>query len=195
MMKQQRLAIPHADLQLFLNVWSDAEAKALWPALHTLDWQQKAITLFGRAVMQPRLIAWYGDAGADYRYSGLLNIPQPWTPVLQAIRERVQSICQVDFNSVLGNWYRDGHDSVGWHSDDEPELGPQPIIASVSFGVTRRFSLQHKKDKALRFAIDLPNASLLLMQGETQQHYRHAVLKDKAVKDGRINLTFRQILR
>ncbi len=195
MVIEQRLTIPGADLCLFNHVWSDAEAHVIWPQLQALDWQQKAIRLFGRDVMQPRLVAWYGDAGANYRYSGVDNEPLPWAPVLLAIRDKIEPLCQARFNSVLCNFYRNGQDSVGWHSDDEPELGAKPIIASVSFGVTRPFLLQHKKDKSLRFSVELTNASLLLMQGETQKNYRHAVLKNNKVVDARINLTFRQILK
>ena len=192
-MLKQELAISDATLTLFEDVWTAAESQALFAQLQHLDWQQKTIKMFGRDVMQPRLVAWYGDAGADYRYSGVLNRALPWTPVLNHIRERVQAVTQRAFNSVLCNYYRDGQDSVGWHSDDETELGEKPIIASVSFGVMREFCLQHRKHKTARYAIALPDASVLLMAGETQKHYRHAVLKNTKISESRINLTFRMI--
>ncbi len=193
-MKPQHIALHGADITLYPALWTAHESQQIFEQLQTLRWQQKAIRLFGRSVMQPRLVAWYGDDGADYVYSGVRNIPLPWEPTLLALRERVQRIVPHTFNAVLCNFYRDGNDSIGWHSDDEKSLGPQPIIASLSFGATRVFRLQHKRDKTQKLAIELPDASLLLMQGATQKNYRHAIFKTKDPIGPRVNLTFRNIV-
>jgi alkylated DNA repair dioxygenase AlkB len=142
----------------------------------------------------PRLSAWYGDAGAVYTYSGLRLEPLPWTPVLLEIKQATERLSGTRFNSVLLNLYRDGQDSMGWHSDDEPELGPEPVIASVSLGALRRFVFQHKK-RRWRIALDLEPGSVLLMAGATQHHWRHALPKTRRPVAPRINLTFRTILR
>lgn len=159
-----------------------------------IAWQQDHLRIAERTVAVPRLQAWYGDAGAFYAYSGLSFAPLPWLPALQAIRERAESIAQNTFNSVLANLYRDQHDSVGWHADDERELGPAPVIASVSLGATRRFQLQHKRKKHLKFEIALQHGDVLVMQGELQQHWMHQVPKEKFPVGERINLTYRSIL-
>lgn len=188
------LPLPDASLTLFTSVWDSSESTTLLQTLQdTLAWRQKNIRLFGRDVMQPRLVCWYGDDGADYRYSGVSNQALPWTPELLEIKAKVESTCQIRCNAVLGNCYRNGQDSVSWHSDDEPELGSMPIIASVSLGAVRRFELRHKKRPEYRLKLDLPDASILLMAGQTQANYRHALPKQGSVQDVRINLTFRLI--
>ncbi|MFN6182160.1 MAG: alpha-ketoglutarate-dependent dioxygenase AlkB family protein, partial [Dolichospermum sp.] len=116
---------------------------------------------------------------------------EPWNTTLKFIKSKVEEIAKVSFNSVLINLYRHGKDSVSWHSDDEPELGKNPIIASVSFGATRRFSLRHKHSKNHKIAIDLTSGSLLLMQGETQHFWQHQIAKTAKEIQPRINLTFR----
>jgi alkylated DNA repair dioxygenase AlkB len=164
-----------------------------------IDWQQRSITLFGKQIPQPRLVAWYGDPGASYTYSGLTWEPLAWTEALRSLKSQVETAAgsmlgrRVEFNSVLLNLYRDGQDSMGWHSDDEPELERNPEIASVSLGATRRFALQHKRRKALKHRLDLTHGSLLVMAGETQHHWRHQVAKTTKVLEPRINLTFRYV--
>jgi alkylated DNA repair dioxygenase AlkB len=146
--------------------------------------------------LQPRLTAWYGDATARYSYSGLDLTPQPWTPALLALRTQVEQATGVTFNSVLLNLYRTGQDSMGWHADDEPELGPEPVIASISLGATRRFRLRPRHSQQLPHAplgLDLPSGSLLVMRGTTQQHWQHAVPKTARPVGPRLNLTFRTI--
>jgi len=171
-----------------------AEADALLAELKSsLPWSVHRIRLFGRSVDSPRLSAWIGDADAVYRYSGTDFLPHPWTPALSDLRSRLQVTLGVPFNSVLANLYRDGRDAMGWHSDDEPELGPAPVIASVSLGGVRRFLFKHKQDPALRAAFELPHGSLLVMAGETQRHYRHALPRTVKPVAPRINLTFRWI--
>ncbi len=171
-----------------------AEADRAFAVLRdTLGWEQHRIRLFGRSVESPRLSCWIGDPDAHYRYSGSDFAPRPWMPCLLELRGRIEQASGTHFNSVLANRYRDGRDSMGWHSDDEPELGREPIIASLSLGAPRRFRLRHRRDPALRWEIELPHGSLLLMQGPTQRNYRHDLPKTARPVGERINLTFRQV--
>lgn len=153
-------------------------------------WSQRVMHMYGREVAQPRLTAWYGDVA--YSYSGIVNEPLPFTPLLAAIRADLHELTEIDFNSVLLNYYRTGQDSIAFHSDDEPELGPEPIIASISFGAPRKFIFRHKIRRYPDVPTVLNDGSLLLMMGATQQNWFHGINKTK--QDGeRINLTFRQI--
>ncbi len=149
--------------------------------------------IFGRPRLVPRLVAWHGDPGATYTYSGTPHEPLPWTPALEQVRRRVQELSGLQFNAVLLNLYRDGRDGMGWHADDEPELGPDPAIASVSLGAVRRFCLRHRRRKGLRTDLSLPHGSLLLMTGATQGHWVHALPKTAVPVGERINLTFRRV--
>ncbi len=187
-------SLPGAHLD-YRPAWlAGAEADALFDALRSsLPWSVHRIRMFGRMVDSPRLSAWVGDADAVYRYSGTDFTPHPWTAALSDLRLRLQDELDTPFNSVLANLYRDGRDAMGWHSDDEPELGPQPVIASVSLGAARRFLLKHRQDPALRSALALPHGSLLVMAGDTQRHYRHALPRTARAVGPRINLTFRWI--
>ena len=169
-------------------------------ALHIYDclqrqlaWQEETIFVYGRLVKVPRLVCWYGDTAAEYTYSGVNHQPHPWTVLLKELKEKIEGVTGETFNSVLGNLYRDGHDSMGWHADKEKELGPEPFIASLSFGDSRYFILRHTKTKET-IKLELTNGSLLLMSGELQKVWRHCVPKTKQVKTPRINLTFRRIL-
>ncbi len=187
-------ALPGVHL-VYRPIWlPPIEADALLDDLRrTLPWSVHRIRIFGRQVDSPRLSAWIGDADAVYRYSGTDFTPHPWTDALSDLRLRLQDDLDTPFNSVLANLYRDGRDAMGWHSDDEPELGPQPVIASISLGGARRFVLKHKQDAALRAAYELPHGSLLVMSGDTQRHYRHALPRTAKPVAPRINLTFRWI--
>ncbi|NAX48765.1 alpha-ketoglutarate-dependent dioxygenase AlkB [Photobacterium halotolerans] len=156
----------------------------------SLDWQQEAITLYGRRVMQPRLQAWCGEA--SYTYSGLTMQLAPWTPALQQIKAACEQVANTRFNSVLANLYRNGQDSMGWHQDNEPELGPEPVIASVTLGDTRRFLLKHRRT-GQRIDFQLSHGSLLIMAGQTQVHWVHSVPKTTQPHSERINLTYRWI--
>jgi alkylated DNA repair dioxygenase AlkB len=158
-----------------------------------LEWRNQEIMLFGKPVMQPRLMDWYADPGVTYRYSGLTLAPKPWPAVLLALRERLEAHCRASFNSVLCNAYRDGQDSMGWHADDEPELGPEPLIASLNLGATRRFRVR-PKGGGDSLGVDLESGSLLLMSGRSQADYQHAVPKTRRAVAPRINLTFRRVL-
>lgn len=183
----------------FVRGWLPApEASALFDHLaHQVPWTRHRLRIFGRDVDAPRLSCWIGDPGASYRYSGATFAPHPWPDVLQPVRKAVSEAAGVPFNSVLANLYRDGNDAMGWHSDDERELGPQPVIASLSLGATRRFVLKARvADSAGRFTrhvIELPHGSLLVMAGDTQQNYRHALPRTARPTGPRINLTFRYI--
>jgi len=175
--------------------WLDDEpARALFDALRDgVAWRTERIRIAGRWYEQPRLVSWFGDADASYTYSGLTLSPEPWPATIAAVRARLVEETGTSFNSVLCNYYRDGHDSMGFHADDEPELGASPTIASVSLGATRRFALRHKRDKGARLDLDLPGGSLLVMSGTTQHFWRHGVPKRQPSVSGRINLTFRRI--
>jgi len=162
---------------------------SLWAGL---EWVQKEITLFGRRVMQPRLIAWYGDPSIEYRYSGLSLCATDWHPLLLELRLQLESFTACRFNSVLANAYRSGKDSMGWHRDNEKELGRQPCIASMSLGAERRFLIRDTGGRSS--AIVLEHGSLLLMKGECQQRYQHSLPKTRSQTGLRINLTYRRII-
>ena len=189
------LLLPRAELLFDPVFLPAAEATALLAQLTAeVAWEQRAIRLFGQEIPQPRLTAWYGDPDARYTYSGLAWEPRPWTAALRALRQRVEAATGARFNSVLLNQYRDGRDSMGWHADDEPELGPAPAIASLSLGATRRFRLRARPGpRPAPLSLDLPGGSLLLMRGPTQQHWQHALPKTSRPVGPRLNLTFRWV--
>lgn len=163
--------------------------------LDEIHWRQEKILLWGEERLQPRLSAWYGDAGSIYTYSGKTFEPLPWTETLLRIKIDIERVTGHRFNSVLLNLYRDQNDSVGWHSDDERELGNMPVIASLSLGETRIFRLRHKTRKDQKpVSIELTDGSLLLMAGGTQKHWQHTIPKERTARSARINLTFRTIL-
>lgn len=158
--------------------------------LRDTPWRHETVVVYGKRHLQPRLTAWYGEAG--YTYSGLRLAPMPLTPLLAELRGAVEAATGQRYNSVLLNYYRDGADSMGMHSDDEPELGPRPAIASLSYGATRTFILRHKQSKrTLKFA--LADGNLLLMAGVLQQHWLHGINKTAKPTGPRLNLTFRYI--
>lgn len=181
-----------AQIRLYPDWLPDATVM-LETLLTELDWQQESIVMFGRSIPEPRLVAWYGDEGAVYRYSGRTNRPQPWTPTLADLRDRVAQRTGSEFNSVLANLYRDGSDHMGWHSDDEPELGPEPTIASLSLGATRRFQFRPRPRGPIATTLELKNGSLLVMAGKTQTAYHHRIAPTQQPTGPRINLTFRNV--
>lgn len=156
------------------------------------SWKQESMNMYGRRVNFPRLTAWYGDSDKPYSFSGITLKPLPWTHELLDIKNRVELISGVKFNSVLLNFYRNGGDYISWHTDAEKELGINPVIASVNFGATRRFQLKHIKSEE-KVEIKLTHGSLLIMQGELQHFWKHQIVKTKKPTEERINLTFRFI--
>lgn len=159
-----------------------------------VPWEVHRIRMFGRWVDSPRLSCWIGDAGTGYVYSGARFEPRPWPEALAALRPRIDQAAGVAMNSVLANLYRDGRDAMGWHSDDEPELGPWPVIASLSLGGSRRFVFRHRRAPERKFELALEHGSLLLMAGDTQVDWKHALPRTARPVPPRINLTFRRIL-
>jgi len=189
------IELPDGEARLWPAAFDRAEAQRAFDDLRlAIAWHQEEILIFGERRPVPRLVAWHGDPGARYTYSGTVHEPLPWTPVLERIRDRVHRLTGAHFNSVLLNLYRDGRDGMGWHSDDEPELGPDPVIASVSLGDSRRFCLRHRRRKDRKLDLSLGHGSLLLMAGTTQHHWVHAVPKTSRPVGERINLTFRLVL-
>ncbi len=188
-------SISDGEVIIYPNFFEELESKQLLNELiSNINWRQDKIKMFGKEVDLPRLTAWYGDEGKSYKYSGIIMNSEPWIPALLLIKERIEKVIELNFNSVLANLYRNGKDYVSWHSDDEPELGNNPTIASVSFGVTRRFQLRHKLNKDLdTVEIALNHGSLLIMKGSTQHFWKHQVPKTSKVLKERINLTFRVI--
>lgn len=193
-----------AYLELYEGFLSSAETPALFAALmNEVPFAQRAIRIYGREVMQPRLVAWVGEPEAVYTYSGTLHVPSSFGATLLALRERVAEACAAPFNSVLCNLYRNGQDAMGMHSDKEPELGSDPIIASLSLGASRRFVLRHRSapsgprvkeggaNQHPPVDLVLNDGSLLVMRGTTQSVYRHGLPRERAVTEPRINLTFR----
>ena len=197
-MKHTLFNLHNADIQLFEDVFEPGESLYLYEQLRDKTaWQQDKITIAGNQINLPRLTAWYGEKDKTYVYSGIKNVPLEWTAELIMINNKINEIVppEIYFNSVLLNYYRSGKDSIGWHSDDERELGIEPCIASVSFGESRVFQLKPKYDKtAPIIEIELKHNSLLIMQGKTQHHWLHQIpkIKDKEISP-RINLTFRNI--
>jgi alkylated DNA repair dioxygenase AlkB len=201
------IPLPGAELR-YASAWLPPnEADALFAALHAeIAWETHRIRMFGREIDSPRRSCWIGDPGTAYTYSRTRFEPRPWPPALGPIRRKLAKALGVEFDSVLANLYRDGRDSMGWHSDDEPELGPEPVIASLSLGATRRFVFKAKsqtKPDAMvplpvateRLALELSQGSLLVMSGQTQARYLHALPATAKPVGARINLTFRRIVR
>jgi alkylated DNA repair dioxygenase AlkB len=185
-----------ADLKLMQGFYraplTEQYKKAL---LEEIVWSQEKIIIGGAERLQPRLSAWYGDEGKDYTYSGITLEPHRWSPTLLRIKQDIEAATGERFNSVLVNLYRNERDSVGWHSDNERELGSNPVIASLSLGEMRTFRFKHKTRKDLKtLSLPLSDGSLLLMAGTTQQFWRHAIDKEREAKGQRINLTFRNVL-
>lgn len=161
-----------------------------------VPWRQERILVWGKIYLQPRLIAWYGDSGSDYTYSGITLTPLPWTDLLLEIKSQIETVIAASFNSVLLNYYRDNRDSMGFHSDDEPELGLRPVIASLSLGEERTLIMKHKANKLVKpIRLKLASGSLLLMKGETQRNWAHGIAKESRPCGPRINLTFRRNIR
>jgi len=189
------LDVPEAEVIFHPSFFPTAQADRLLEQLvETTQWRQDSMKMFGELKPLPRLTAWYGDAGARYVYSGIVNEPLPWTTALVEVKAAVEAASGVAFNGVLLNRYRDGRDSMGWHADDEPEFGEDPVIASASFGGTRNFQLKHKRRKELKANVELTHGSLLVMRGGTQANWLHQIPKTAKPVGERLNLTFRRLV-
>jgi alkylated DNA repair dioxygenase AlkB len=191
-----RIALARGAWIEYESGWIEPQAgDAVLAALREeLVWEQREVILFGRSILQPRLIAWAGSVG--YRYSGQTLESRPFTPTVSALSARVSERARVPFNHVLLNRYRTGEDSIGLHADDERELGEDPVVATVSFGASRRLVLvPRRKSDGPRRAVDLGHGALFIMGGTCQRHFRHGIPREPAVRAERISLTFRRILR
>lgn len=189
------LDLPDAIFEYYPNFFTVEKANELYSILlEKTAWKQDNIMVFGKNHLQPRLTALYGNDGNSYAYSNIIMQPNNWNPVLMFIKEQVEEVSNQRFTSVLLNLYRNEKDSNGWHSDNEKELGRDPIIASVSFGEERVFQLKHNTKNEIKKSIILEHGSLLLMKEGSQIHYKHQIPKTAKLKKERINLTFRTIL-
>lgn len=192
----EQLPIVDSDLWLYQQVeLGQSYGELLSELIDNTEWRQEEITIYGKTHLQPRLTAWYGNKESSYSYSGIIMEPRPWNQTLLNLKARIESLLGQDFNSVLLNYYRDHRDSMGMHSDDEPELGKQPVIASLSLGEERTLLLRHKYRKDLStIKLSLTSGSLLVMKGSTQSYWKHGIGKQKQPCGSRLNLTFRSII-
>lgn len=186
------ILLPEADVRLYTDFISASNYLARLK--EEINWEEKEIILFGKKIKQPRWVAFYGDEHLAYKYSGQVMKATVWNDLLLEIKQEIFKSLGYTFNSCLLNYYRNGNDSMGWHQDNEKELGMNPIIASVSFGGQRVFKLKHLSNKDWKKDVLLTHGSLLIMAGATQHKYKHAVLKTKKFVEPRINLTFRNII-
>lgn len=185
--------IENGEYLFYPDFFSKAESDLYFQNLkENIDWKQESMNMYGKQVDFPRLTAWYGDNDKPYSFSGITLQPKFWTKELLEIKDKIEPLSNIQFNSVLLNRYRSGNDSISWHTDAEKELGQNPVIASVNFGATRKFQLRHIKTKE-KIEIDLTHGSLLIMRGELQHFWQHQVPKTSKVVNERINLTFRVI--
>ena len=189
-----KVKLPDAGIDYIENFYSPAESEMLFHELtQNIAWRHDDITMFGKTMKIPRLQAWYSDDDLSYRYSDMTLTSKPFTSPLEKIKEQVSDYCQDEFNAVLANLYRNQRDSVGWHSDDETELGTNPVIASLSFGAARDFQLKHINTNE-KLSLRLASGSLLIMRGKTQHFWQHCIPKRSKEIAPRVNLTFRKIL-
>ncbi len=182
-------------INFYPNFLNTTEADFLLEKLkHSLKWQHESIKIFGKEILQPRLTALYGIENKIYTYSGRTMFPLPFTDELLYIKHKIDIFEKENFTTVLCNYYRNGNDSMGWHSDNEKELGKNPLIASLSLGADRKISFKHKNDKNYKIELVLNHGSLLIMKDETQHFWQHAINKSKKIIEPRLNLTFRIII-
>ncbi len=189
-----KITLPDADIEYVSNFYNAEQASLLFNDLHQkLLWRHDDILMFGKQIKIPRLQAWYSDNDLSYRYSNMTLESQALTPILRQVQRKISEYSQHEFNAVLANLYRNQSDSVGWHSDDEIELGTNPVIASLSLGAERDFQLKHIKTKE-KVTLALAPGSLLIMRGTTQHYWQHCIPKRSRNIMPRINLTFRKVL-
>lgn len=190
----QSMGLPESLLEYRPGLFGSEESdRMLAYFIANVPWQQRLVKMYDRKVLTPRLTAWYGDPEAfDYTALGK-SLPVSWTPELLMIKAKVEQLSGAGFNSVLLNYYRDGNDSVAWHSDKEQVLGKRPVIASVSFGQVRSFDIRNKREHAEHYSIRLEHGSYMLMRGDMQEHWEHRIAKSNRQMKARVNLTFRLI--
>ena len=186
--------LPYDGSALFYSwVLEDRDAVQIFNDLNgALPWEARTLRMFGKEIPQPRLISWFADPGCDYSYSGISMNLNPWTQQLLELKALSEKFSGAQFNSLLVNLYRNGSDKNSWHSDDEPELGIEPCIASLSLGATRRFKFRHRESKEV-VECSLPSGSLVVMSGLSQKMWQHEVPRESKVTEPRINLTFRRV--
>ena len=189
------ISLQDGEILFMRNFFTSSEAKNYFELLqNNINWKQEEVKFYGKTFPVPRKTAWYGYEGFNYSYSGITCFPEIWTKELLEIKKEIEKfIPDEDFTSVLLNLYNNGNDKMGWHADDEKELGINPTIASVSLGETRRFDIKHKQNPELHYKFELTSGSLLIMRSALQHHWVHQIPAQKKVKEPRINLTFRTI--
>jgi alkylated DNA repair dioxygenase AlkB len=189
------ISLQDGEILFMRNFFTPTESKNYFELLqNTINWKQEEVKFYGKTFPVPRKTAWYGYEGFNYSYSGITCFPEIWTKELLEIKKEIEKfIPDEDFTSVLLNLYNNGNDKMGWHADDEKELGINPTIVSVSLGETRRFDIKHKQNPELHYKFELTSGSLLIMRGALQHHWVHQIPAQKKVKEPRINLTFRTI--
>lgn len=189
------ISLLDGEILFMRNFLSPTKAKHYFDCLqNNINWKQEEVRFYGKTFPVPRKTAWYGYEGFNYSYSGITCFPEVWTKELLEIKSQIeQFIPEEDFTSVLLNLYSNGNDKMGWHADNEKELGINPTIASVSLGETRRFDIKNKNNSELQYKFELTSGSLLIMRGALQHHWIHQIPAQKKVKNARINLTFRTI--
>lgn len=192
-----RIAMPDADVEYLTQLPMPQSNEAIFETLRAETvWLHEKVMVWGKEHLQPRLTAWYGDPGRSYTYSGTKMFPLPWTNLLLSLRHELEQLTNARFNSVLLNLYRDHNDRMGFHSDNEPSLGKEPTIGSLSYGATRTLIFKHKRNADLdRKRVLLTSGSVLLMRGATQSNWAHGIDKESQPCGPRINLTFRNIMK
>ena len=190
---RQTFALGDSEIQYVANAFTAREADRLFQSLlDVIPWRTATLTIAGQKRPLPRLQCWMADQGRSYSYSGLKLSPHPWNPDVLRIKARLEQLCEHSFNSVLLNYYRDGSDSVSWHADDETELGPNPIVASVSLGAQRTLEFKPKfKITTPKKQIVLGSGSILIMGKTIQNNWLHQLPKISGNIEPRISLTFR----
>lgn len=190
--EQQMVSIPGDLVDYIPNLFSREESHYyLQKFIAEMPWQQKSVLMYGKEVVTPRLTVWYGDQDADYSISGNKSRPLLWTDDLLAIKAKIEPLAEITFNSVLLNYYRDGNDSVSWHSDNDGIPGRNRIVGSVSFGQARNFDIRKKDDHNIKYSVTLENGSYLLMKEGFQEDWQHRIAKSTQKMNSRVNLTFR----
>ena len=161
---------------------------------HEINWQNDLVKMYGKTIECKRQTAWMGEDYFEYTYSGITKKAEIFTPLILEIKNQIETVCKQKFNSCLLNYYKDGNEGMSWHSDNEKTMGQEPVIASLSLGAARKFSFKHNESKQ-KIELILENGSLIAMQGQTQMHWKHALLQSSKIKTPRINLSFRNFVR